>query len=43
MKTKKESKVIKELNRNELALTKGGNERAYIIVIIDGKEVRIYV
>lgn len=43
MKTKKDSKTIEVINRNELALTKGGNEINYITVIIDGKGVLIYV
>ena len=43
MKTKKDNKTIEILNQTELASTKGGDDRVYIIVIIDGKEVRIYV
>lgn len=43
MKTDKKHKVIEMLNRNELALTKGGEERDYVIVVIDGEKVKIYV
>ncbi|WP_281256414.1 hypothetical protein [Labilibaculum manganireducens] len=43
MKTRKNYKAIEVLNQNELTLVKGGEEGNYIIVIIDGKEVRIYV
>ncbi len=43
MKTRKSSKAIEELSRNELTLVKGGENRDYVIVIIDGEEVRIYV
>lgn len=43
MKTRKNYKTIEILNRTELTITKGGKEENYIVVIIDGKEVRIYV
>ncbi|WP_262885053.1 hypothetical protein [Labilibaculum euxinus] len=43
MKTRKNYKAIKVMNRNELTLVKGGEDRDYYTVIIDGKEVRIYV
>ena len=43
MKTKKDSKTIEVLNRNELGHVKGGEDRDYYTVIINGKEVRIYV
>ena len=43
MQTRKSSKAIEELSRNELILVKGGENRDYVIVIIDGEEVRIYV
>jgi formate-dependent phosphoribosylglycinamide formyltransferase (GAR transformylase) len=43
MKIDKINKVIEMLNRDELALVKGGEERDYVIVVIDGVEVRIYV
>jgi hypothetical protein len=40
---KKDRKAIEELSRKELSLIKGGEDRKYTVVIIDGKEVRIYV
>ncbi|WP_180335783.1 hypothetical protein [Labilibaculum filiforme] len=43
MKTKKDSKAMEVLNRNKLGQVKGGEDRDYYTVIIDGKEVRIYV
>jgi hypothetical protein len=43
MKTRKKSKAIEVLSRNEWALVKGGEDRDYVIVVIDGKEVRVYV
>lgn len=36
MKTRDKYKAIEVLNRNELALAKEGEERDYVIVIIDG-------
>ncbi|WP_283242751.1 hypothetical protein [Marinifilum caeruleilacunae] len=32
-----------QLNLEELCQIKGGEEREYIVVIIDGKEVRVYL
>ncbi|WP_262707813.1 hypothetical protein [Ancylomarina longa] len=43
MRTQKSSKAIEILSRNELTLVKGGEERDYIIVIVDGKKVKIYL
>jgi len=43
MKIKKHSKLLEILSQKELALLKGGNERDYYTVVIDGVEVRIYV
>lgn len=43
MKIDKKNKAIEVLSQNELALVKGGEERDYVIVVIDGNEVRIYV
>lgn len=43
MKTKDKYKAIEALNRSELVFVKGGDARDYYTVIIDGKEVRIYV
>lgn len=39
----KKNKAIEVLNRNELALAKGGEGRDYYVIIIDGEEVRVYV
>lgn len=43
MKKRKNNKLLDLLSLKELTLTKGGDERDYYTVIIDGKEVRIYV
>ena len=43
MKVDKMSKAIEVLNRDELGLVKGGEDRDYYTVVIDGAEVRIYV
>lgn len=43
MKMKKNIKAIELLSRSELALVKGGEDRKYYTVIINGEEVRIYV
>jgi hypothetical protein len=36
-------KTVKLLTHDELAVIKGGEERDYIIVIIDGKPTKIYI
>nr|WP_275121046.1 hypothetical protein [Ancylomarina sp. DW003] len=43
MKTREKCKAIEVLSRKELLLVKGGEGRDYVIVIIDGEEVRLYV
>ena len=43
MKTKKDTKSFDILNQDELAQLKGGDDRYYVLVIIDGKYVKIYI
>jgi hypothetical protein len=35
--------AIEKLNRDELVQLKGGEGPDYVVVVIDGKEVRIYI
>lgn len=43
MKTKKDTKSFEILKQDELAQTKGGDDRHYVIVIINGVYVKIAI
>ena len=43
MKTKKGSESFEILNKDELNKLRGGSERHYVVLIIDGKYVKIYI
>lgn len=43
MKTLNNSRAIKKLGKNELSLLKGGDERNYIVVIIDGIPTKVFL
>ena len=43
MKTKKDTKSFDILNQDELAKLRGGDDRDYVVLIINGCYVKVYI